>query len=328
MATLKQVAAAAGVHPTTVSCIVNGSKGNSRCAEQTRARVLRAAEKLGYRPNLLARQLKWRRTRTIGFIGGDIRNPFFALLTTCLERELNAGGYDLLLRCRGPDGARWDARQLREFSAKPIDGLLLWSENVDAAAVKALSPSLPCVGLCDPLNGLPTVTIDIRAGLDAAVRHLASLGHTRLAYFAPASARAGRGRASRPAMFAQVAQAQGLPRPVTWYYPGESWDLVAAREFASLKMIKAITASAVVAYNDVAASGWLLAAQAQPGAPPVVAFDGTKLSRLWCPRVACVDLRIPEIARAAARSILQRIDRPAAAARSVRVEPAMLSPAG
>ena len=113
MATLKEVAAASGVHPAAVSCIVNGSKGNSRFSEATRVRVLRAAEKLGYKPNQLARQLKWRRTRTIGFIGGNIRNPFFALLTTCLERQLQAHGYDLLLRCCGSDTPAWRSRTRR-----------------------------------------------------------------------------------------------------------------------------------------------------------------------------------------------------------------------
>ncbi|MGC9450882.1 MAG: LacI family DNA-binding transcriptional regulator [Oceanipulchritudo sp.] len=328
MATLKEVAAAAGVHPTTVSCIVNGAKGNSRFTEETRARVLRAAEKLGYKPNQLARQLKWQRTRTIGFIGGNIRNPFFALLTTCLERELQARGYDLLLRCRGSDGDRWNAGELQDFSGKPIDGLLVWSEDVDAAAVKALSPSLPCVVLCDALEALPAVIIDIRAGLRAAVRHLAAQGHERLAYFAPAAARAATGRPGRASLFAEVVRDEGLPKPVNWIFPGDSWDLAAARDAATTRMQTAARATAVVAYNDVAACGWLLAARQRDGALPVVAFDGTDLPRLLYPQAASVDLRISEIAHAAARAIMDRLDRPGAAAKSVRVAPRMVSHTG
>ena len=65
MTTLKEIAAEAHVHPTTVSSILNQSKGNSRCSEETRAKVLHIAEERGYVRNQLASRLRSRCTNTV-----------------------------------------------------------------------------------------------------------------------------------------------------------------------------------------------------------------------------------------------------------------------
>jgi len=71
----KDVAKLAGVSTTTVSYVVNKT---GFLSEQTRSRVLKAINELGYRPNIVARSLRSRKTSTVGLIICDLRNPFFA----------------------------------------------------------------------------------------------------------------------------------------------------------------------------------------------------------------------------------------------------------
>ena len=73
--TIKDVAKLAGVHPSTVSRVINN---DSRISEKTKNKVLFIINKLGYTPNAVARGLKTKRTYTIGMLVPDITNPFFA----------------------------------------------------------------------------------------------------------------------------------------------------------------------------------------------------------------------------------------------------------
>src|SRR5476649_1599420 len=89
MATLRVIAAAAGVHVATASAVLNPAGGNTRVSPDTRKRVLATAKRLFYVPNESARRLRTGRSKMVSFLGGDMRNPFFAELTTALEQELS-----------------------------------------------------------------------------------------------------------------------------------------------------------------------------------------------------------------------------------------------
>src|ERR1700737_3874450 len=89
-ATIHDVAAAAGVSKSTVSNVIRGVVGVS---PDTRERVQEAIEELGYRPNVLARQLVQQRTTTLGVVVGDLGNPFYAEMAKHIEREAARRGY-------------------------------------------------------------------------------------------------------------------------------------------------------------------------------------------------------------------------------------------
>jgi len=121
MPNIYDVARAAGVSVFTVSAAVNRT---GQVSEALRQRVDAAVTKLKYRPNLLARSLAKRQTRTIGVIVPDIANPFFPLLVRGAEDAAQRGGYSLLL-CNSDDQAEKEQSYIELLIAQRVDGILL-----------------------------------------------------------------------------------------------------------------------------------------------------------------------------------------------------------
>ena len=86
--TLRLVASAAGVHISTASAILNCARSNTRVSNRTRKRVKEAARRLAYVPNGMAQRLRTGRSNVVGFLGANLRNPFFAEFAAALESEL------------------------------------------------------------------------------------------------------------------------------------------------------------------------------------------------------------------------------------------------
>lgn len=118
--TIKDIARASGVSYATVSRTLNGRSGVD---PQTRERVLSAAERLGYSPNLRARSLKTRQTRTIGLILPDISNPFFADIASAVNEVIYSEGYNSILCSTGWD-AKIEEQQLSLLLDQRIDGII------------------------------------------------------------------------------------------------------------------------------------------------------------------------------------------------------------
>src|SRR3954452_10284600 len=89
-ATMRDIAAAAGVSVQTVSCVINN---NGAISDPIRAKVRKIADKLGYRPNLSAKAMRTGRTQTIGLVIADIRVPFFPELAYWVQRAALSRGY-------------------------------------------------------------------------------------------------------------------------------------------------------------------------------------------------------------------------------------------
>ena len=104
-ATLRDVAAAAGVHPATASRALN-PETRLLVSEETAQRVVAAAGQLGYRPNPVARSLRTRRSNTVGVLIPDLNNPIFPPIVRGLEDKLAAAGYVALLGNTDADAGR------------------------------------------------------------------------------------------------------------------------------------------------------------------------------------------------------------------------------
>jgi DNA-binding LacI/PurR family transcriptional regulator len=140
--------------------VLAGGAGAGRISRETVQKIRTSAERLGYRPNLLARSLRTRRTHTIGFLISDISNPFFGQIGSLIEHSLHRRGYSLMLCNSGEDPDR-EAEYLQVLSQKAIDGLILvplirTRKTLD----QYLPPNLPMVMLDRPIPGVPSVSTD------------------------------------------------------------------------------------------------------------------------------------------------------------------------
>jgi LacI family transcriptional regulator len=195
-ATLRDVAAAAGVHPATASRALN-PETRLLVSEETAGRVMAAAARLGYRPNPVARSLRTRRSNTVGVLIPDLNNPIFPPIVRGLEDKLAAAGYVALLGNTDAD-ARRERILFEQMRARHVDGFVLATATHHARLLtEAAAADVPVV-LMNRLSqdcSFPSVSVDNEQGAQLAVTHLARLGHTRIAHIAgPLEASTGVGR--------------------------------------------------------------------------------------------------------------------------------------
>src|SRR5579863_10355021 len=184
-ATLRDVAAAARVHPATASRALN-PETRLLVSEDTARRVTAAAAKLGYRPNPVARSLRTRRSHTVGVLIPDLNNPLFPPIVRGLEDKLAAAGYVALLGNTGADASR-ERLLFEQMRARHVDGFVLATATLhDELLAEAAAADLPVV-LMNRLSqnySFPAVSVDNEQGTRMAINHLAKLGHTRIAHVA------------------------------------------------------------------------------------------------------------------------------------------------
>lgn len=118
---LKEVAARAGVAVNTASTILN-RRPNSWASKETEARVFKAAEDLGYRPNRAALGLRSGKFHTVALLIPDLHNPFYTAFADLLEVEVEKHGYDLLIESWRTDLDR-ERHCLSDIIDRQVDGV-------------------------------------------------------------------------------------------------------------------------------------------------------------------------------------------------------------
>jgi len=179
-ATIKEVAREAGVSVATVSRVFN-DKGPVR--EETRLRIQEVAQRLGYAPHAMARSLITKKTGTLGVLLPDLYGEFFSEVIRGADLAARREGYHILVSSSHSDRSEVEA-VLRALRGR-IDGIIVMSPEADARALGANLPgSLPIVLLNCRVEGtaFDSINIDNYGGALAMIRHLASLGHRRIAH--------------------------------------------------------------------------------------------------------------------------------------------------
>lgn len=181
MATIKDVAAHAGVSAATVSHVINETRAVST---EARARVREAIAVLRYRPDGIARSLRVSRTRTIAVLISDVTNPFFAEVVRGIEDTVYArdGRLNLIL-CNTEEDPERERRCLELVQERRIDGLVIVpSGGNDALLRETAEGGLPMVLADRTAEGVAAdaVTVDNRAGAERLVAHLLVQGHRRI----------------------------------------------------------------------------------------------------------------------------------------------------
>jgi DNA-binding LacI/PurR family transcriptional regulator len=179
--TLDKVARRARVSAATVSRVLNNT---GRVGETTRARVLRAVEELNYHPNIAARTLAHGRSRTLGLVVSNLKNPFFLDVFQTLEGDAHKRGLEVVVA-----NTDYQPRQLLThvnlMRGRRLAGLALIVSETDPALLEGLADAkMPLVFLDEaaaPSNAV-NITVDYARGTRRAVEYLHSLGHRRFAF--------------------------------------------------------------------------------------------------------------------------------------------------
>jgi LacI family transcriptional regulator len=178
--TLEMVAHQAGVSPSTVSRILNGTADVS---DAKRAVVDKAIAKLGFVPNPVARGLAGGRTLSIGVLTQAIDSPFYGSALRGIEVALGPAGYSPLFMS-GHWHADEEARCIDVLRSRRVDGLIVLTGRLTDGALRAVARFVPVVVTGRKLKAANLVALDFdhAEGARQATQHLISLGHQRIAF--------------------------------------------------------------------------------------------------------------------------------------------------
>jgi LacI family transcriptional regulator len=178
---MKDIAAAVGVSVVTVSKVLNGNKSIS---EHTSKRVLACAERLGYLPNLAAKELVTGHSRIVGLIVPELMHSFFSEVAASLLETLRPHGYGLIISSSRDDSAL-EREEVRQMSARNVDALVIASCEADSPVLCRTAKERPVILLDRKIDGVASGafvgTDDVMAG-EIATGHLIAGGYKRIAY--------------------------------------------------------------------------------------------------------------------------------------------------
>jgi LacI family transcriptional regulator len=308
--TLRDVAAAARVHPATASRALN-PETRILVSEDTARRVTAAAARLGYRPNPVARSLRTRRSHTVGVLIPDLNNPLFPPIVRGLEDKLAAAGYVALIGNTDADANR-ERIIFEQMRARHVDGFVLATATLhDQLLAEAAAADLPVVLMnrLAPDYSFPAVSVDNEQGVRLAVTHLARLGHTRIAHIAgPQEASTG------------VSRLRGFTDGMAAHRLDVSEDLIAYADRYTIeegtRCCRELLArpggfTAVAAANDMLAVGCYTAldeaARPCPDAVSVVGFNDMPFIDRLKPPLTTVRFPHYQLGTEAAQLLLERI---------------------
>lgn len=181
--TVRDVAALAGVSTATVSRAL-GAEGGVLVVLETRERVLRAAKKLNYTANHVARSLKTRATRTVAIVAPELANDFFMELAEGMERELEAQGYTLLV-ASSSNSIQGERQRLETLAERLVDGVVVIPAGSRGDHLGLLAKrGIPVVLVDRLVEGavLDAVLSDNEAGAAELTRSLLGEGYRRIAF--------------------------------------------------------------------------------------------------------------------------------------------------
>lgn len=287
--TIYDVAREAGVSMATVSRVVNG---NPNVKPTTRKKVLAAIERLGYRPNAVARGLASKKTTTVGVIIPDISSLFFSELARGIEDIATMYKYNIIL-CNSDNRLEKELQLINTLLEKQVDGLLFLGSEIKEDHLQTLSTAAVPVVLAatrDADNILPSVTIDhFQAAYDA-TKALIDRGHKRVAILSGPKTDP-LGGLLRFEGYKQALADSGIELDEELVKSGSYWYETGLRNMNEfLKLDNPPTA--VFAANDEVAIGAIHAIQdagkSVPGDIEIIGHDNIRLAEMVRPKLSTV----------------------------------------
>jgi LacI family fructose operon transcriptional repressor len=307
MTTIRDLAQHCGVSTATVS---RALAGKDYIREELRQQIQAAAQQLGYRPNLVARNLRSSRSTTIGLVVADVQNPYFTRICRAVEDEALRHGYAVFL-CNTDEDAIKEELYLRHLVDENVAGIILAPTGKTASTPATLkSLHLPLVVIDRPVkaNVADSVLIDnVQAAFDL-TRHLLDQGWRRIAGLFGANSPTGQYRARG---FWQAIEERGIDRN------GCTEHFIAPREEDGYRVTQELLAAqprpdALLVSNGLAAIGAYRALMESgvrcPEEIAFAAFDEAAWTSLVRPAVTVIEQPTYEIGSAATELLLKRIE--------------------
>ena len=286
--TIRDVAKAAGVSTATVSNVLNK---RGKVGPKTQGLVLSTVKRLGYLPNIHARRLASRDTRTLGIIVSDIENPFFPEIIKGFLARTRQLGYEAILSDTNYDPRRTQ-EAARRMMAHNVGGVAIMTSEISARLIDELARRKIAVTFLDlaPARGyVSTLRIDYASGIEKIVKYLHQEGHRKIAFVA-----------GRPKLKSNIARldayeksmlALGLkPGPILHGDLRFEGGLAAGLAIAQMSP----RPTAVMAINDLTAVGVIKGLTSAgcriPQDISVTGFDRTRLAEYSIPSLTTVDI--------------------------------------
>ncbi|QSO54386.1 LacI family DNA-binding transcriptional regulator [Alicyclobacillus curvatus] len=314
MTTIKDVAAQAGVSPSTVSRVLADSP---RISDETKERVRRVLRELDYHPNAFARSLVTNVAGAMGILippGTEFfQNPFFSEMMSGVTEVARSQGFDIVLSTSVNDETEVLERMIR---GRRVDGILLLRSRKEDPAIRAvLEYQFPAVLLGRPPEGMPISSVNnenVQAAYEA-TKHLVRLGHRKIGFLG--------GDVSyvvtddRLRGYRQALLDNGIE-------PDDRMEVSSylVEHGGYLGMMRLLAASerptAVLASDDVLAFGAMRAAgelgYSLPDDMAIVGFNDIRLAELANPALTSVRVHMHDLGVAAADLLVERVKSPMA----------------
>jgi DNA-binding LacI/PurR family transcriptional regulator len=307
-ASMKDVAARAGVSVKTVSNVINGAQVGAA----TRERVERAIADLGYRPNISARNLRRGRTGILALAVSEIDVPYFAELARLIVDTAEEHGYTILIDQTGGDPRR-EQYVIDGMGARLVDGIVFSPVAMDRLDIARRTDTTPLVLLGERVSAGPAdhVAIDNVAAARTATEHLAALGRRRIAGIGAQPAHAQGTSRMRESGYRTALHDAGLPVDETLIVPVREYHRRDGAEAAAYLTELEHPPDAIFCFNDTLALGAMRTLYDRgyriPDDVAVVGFDDIDDGRYNVPSLTTISPDKAGIARSALRLLLDRI---------------------
>lgn len=325
--TLRDVADLAKVHTSTASRALN-ERTRNLVNDATVRRVIKAAERLGYQPNVLARGLRSNRTNSVGMIIPDLTNPLFPPVIRGIEDRLSESGVTLLVASSSNDPDK-ERDILDIMTGRRVDGLIVGtarrSDPTLEAYVRAGNPVVLINRTVDELV-VSSVAADDHVGVGLALKHLHGLGHRRVAHVAGnIIASTGLERYQNFLNWSEVIGLDVDPDLVVH----ARWFNVQDGAAAFRELLDRRTGfTAVLAANDLVALGiYDVCAERGIRVPEdlsVVGYNDIPFADRFAPPLTSVRIPQADIGRRTAELILSAIEDPTSVSMSIRLSPELI----
>ncbi len=305
MATIYEVASAAGVSPATVSRVFNGA----RVSPELEARVQAAAEKLRFTPNRTARSLRRRGSEVIALVIPDIENPFFTSLARGVEDIASQAGLSVVL-CNTDEDLGKEARYLRIVMAENVAGVILApaSKRTDITPLSQRGTPVVMVDRSHTGGAVDTVVVDNERGAMQATELLYGHDYSLVACISgpPGVDTAIR----RAAGWRRVFRSRHPELPAAAYLRRANYRVDGGRTAICDLLSMPDPPDAVFVTNNLMSVGaiqWLIEAGLSPPAVGIMSFGGLPFATQTPTGVFLVDIPSYALGETAAKRLIERI---------------------